>query len=316
MSFQHIEDAARAALAECGLAPPKQFEYDRFLVVDAEDGRRGNGAGRLKIYADGQGGFCQNWKTGARKVFFLNAEGQSAAISEAERLRIERERKRRQAEESARMDRAAKRALAIWQPAVAAPVNHPYLVDKQIQACGTRAGTWKRMIEIDGRKQTVSIENALLVPMFDAAGTLRSLQAIFPAKHPLFGLRNKDFLPGGGLAGLFWWIGPRAKNVEKVLICEGFATGATLHAETGLRVYLAFTANNLLTVGRIVRDKLPNAEIVFAADNDSETAGNPGLTKASDAAAAVGGSVIVPPIPDADFNDYAAFLRQGGGDVE
>ena len=92
-----------------------------------------------------------------------------------------------------------------------------------------------------------------------------------------------------------------------MLICEGYATGATLHDESGYRVYLAFSANNLLAVGRIVREKLPNAEIVFCADNDT-AAGNPGLTKANEAAAVVGGSVAVPPI-FGDFNDYALYLQ-------
>lgn len=311
MAFQNIEDSARAALAECGLAPPKHFERDKFLVVGAKDGKPGDNAGRLKIFADGKGGIVQNWRTGEKRSFFLNAEGQSSAMSEAERQRIESERRRRQAEESARMDKAAKRALSIWQAAAPAPADHPYLKAKQIGPHGARVTSWKRTITAaDGSKQTVSVENSLLVPLFDAAGKIRSLQAIFPAKHPLFE-RNKDFLPGGGLAGLFGWIGPRA---ETVLICEGFATGATLHEQTGHRVYLAFTANNLLAVGRIVREKLPDTAIVFAADNDTETAGNPGLTKANEAAAAVGGSVIVPPMPDADFNDYQQFLNGGGHD--
>ncbi|WGS84322.1 toprim domain-containing protein [Methylomonas sp. UP202] len=313
MSFQHIEDAARAALADCGLAPPKHFAYGKFLVVGAIDGKPGDNAGRVKVFTDGLGGFVQNWRTGEKRSFFLNAAGADSQLSEAERQRIDRERKRRQAEEMARMDRAAKRALSIWQAAAPAPAEHPYLIAKHIQPHCARVATWRRVIDNEGAKQTVSIENALLVPMFDAAGTVRSLQAIFPTKHPLFGNRNKDFLPGGGLAGLFGFIGQRT---DKVLIAEGFATGATLHEETGLRVYLAFTANNLLAVGRIVRDKLPNAEIVFAADNDTETAGNPGLTKATEAAAAVGGSVTVPPIPDSDFNDYAAYRRQGGDHVE
>ena len=81
--------------------------------------------------------------------------------------------------------------------------------------------------------------------MCDATGKIRSLQAIFPEKHPLLG-RNKDFLPGGQVAGLFWWVGSKT---EKVLICEGVATGSTLHEETGYRVYMAFTANNLMAVG-------------------------------------------------------------------
>jgi putative DNA primase/helicase len=309
MSCQNIEDAARAALAELGLLPAKFYKYDTFVVVDAEDGRQGNGAGRLKIFADGQGGFVQNWRTGEKRSFFLNADTQTTALSEAERQRIERERKRRQAEELARMDRAAKRALAIWTAAEPAPLDHPYLLEKQIKPHAARVGTWKRTVtDAAGTKQTVSIENSLLIPLFDQAGTIRSLQAIFPEKHPLF-TRNKDFLPGGGLAGLFWWIGAKT---DMVLICEGFATAATLYEKTRIKTYMAFTANNLLAVGRIVREKLPDAKIVFAADNDTETAGNPGLTKANEAAAAVGGSVIVPPIPDADFNDYQQFLNGGG----
>lgn len=311
MNVQHIEDVARAALAECGLAPPKGLAYGKFIVVGAIDGKPGDNAGRVKIFADGLGGFVQNWRTGEKRSFFLNRAGSSREFSEAERQRIDRERTRRQAEELARMDRAAKRALAIWQPAKPARADHPYLVAKQIQPYGVRVANWKRVIEIDGAKQPVSIENTLLVPMFDASGAIRSLQAIFPAKHPLFGHRNKDFLPGGGLAGLLWWIGPKS---ETVIICEGFATAATLHEQTGNRVYLAFTANNLLQVARIVREKLRDTPIVLAADNDTETAANPGLTKATEAAAAVGGAVIVPPIPDADFNDYQAFLSGAAND--
>ena len=117
MSFQNIEDAARAALAEYGLLPPKHFKYDTFQVVDVEDGKKGNGAGRLKIFADGQGGFVHNWVTGAKGSFFLNADGQTAALSDAERQRIERERRKRQAQEAARMNRAAFRALTMWQAA-------------------------------------------------------------------------------------------------------------------------------------------------------------------------------------------------------
>ncbi len=203
------------------------------------------------------------------------------------------------------LEKASRRALAIWKTAKPAPVYHPYLLRKQVKAYGLRVRCWKRVLKTaEGQHKTLLIENSLLLPLFDASLAIRSLQAIFPDKHPLLD-RNKDFLPCGGLAGLFWWIG--GARTEKVLICEGYATGATLHDESGCRVYLAFSANNLLAVGRIVREKLPNAEIVFCADNDT-AAGNPGLTKANEAAAVVGGSVAVPPI-FGDFNDYALYLQ-------
>lgn len=311
MTYRTIEDAARVALSELGLLPPKSFEPDKFHVVDAEDGRRGNGAGRVKVFADGKGGFAQNWRTSERRSFFLDGEASSKPkpLSKRERARIERERQRRQTEEAAKRNQSAQRALNIWQAAAAAPADHPYLARKQIKPHGARIGRWRRVIERDGGRATLTIENALLLPLFDPSGTLRSLQAIFAAKHPVLN-RDKDFLPGGGLAGLFWWIGPRPTQPDAtVLIAEGFATGATLHEETGYRVYLAFTAGNLLAVGRIVRQKLPAADIVFAADND-QTEGNPGLTKATEAAADVGGRVAVPPTWG-DFNDYALQRKEG-----
>lgn len=312
MAFLHIEDAARAALLELGLASPKSLEPDRFHVVDAEDGKRGNGAGRIKVFADGKGGYCQNWKTGEKRSFFLDGETKAKPLTKRERARIDRERRKRQAEAAAKQDRAAKRALCDWKNGVPAPRTFPYLVRKDIEPHGARLGRWRRVIQDKGgNRATLTIENALLLPLFDAAGTIRSLQAIFPEKHPVLG-RDKDFLPGGGLAGLFWWIGKRSNQAdETVLIAEGFATAATLHEQSGHRVYMAFTAGNLLAVGRIVRERLPSANIVFAADNDAKTAGNPGVTKANEAAAAVGGSVAVPPI-DGDFNDYQIFLNGGG----
>lgn len=187
-------------------------------------------------------------------------------------------------------------------------IKHPYLIQKQIKAHGAKIGNWKRTIPDEhGKHQTLIIENSLILPIYNADGKIRNLQAIFPEKHPLLG-RNKDFLPGGQVAGLFWWIGPKT---DKVLICEGFATAATLHEETGNRVYIAFTANNLMAVGLIIREKLPSAEICLCADNDLNTTGNPGLTKATAAAEAIGASLAVPPITG-DFNDWAIFLREAG----
>jgi putative DNA primase/helicase len=312
MAFLHIEDAARAALLELGLSLPKSFEYDRFHIVDDKNGKKNQG--RLKIFADGKGGFVQDWRDTSKKFFFLDGEGQAKPQSKQERQRIERERRKRQAEAAAKQDQTAKRALCDWQKAKPAPENQPYLVRKQIKPHGARFGRWRRVIQDKGGNRAIlTIENALLLPLFDPSGTLRSLQAIFPEKHPVLG-RDKDFLPGGGLAGLFWWIGQRSNQPgETVLIAEGFATAATLHEQSGHRVYMAFTAGNLLAVGRIVRERMPNANIVFAADNDTKTAGNPGLTKATEAAAAVGGSVAVPPI-HGDFNDYQLFLNGGSHD--
>lgn len=306
MKHQTLEDAARGACAAIGVEFTHVDADGEWHCANLVDDPSGKNDGRIRLFPDGQGGTVWNHKSKERQNFFVNRQ-LSREEREADRARIEAERQRRQVEQKKRSDKTAQRAAAIWRAAMPAPADHPYLLKKHIQPHGTRLGTWKRTIKNgDGERQIITIPNTLLIPMHDATGALRSLQGIFPDKHPLFE-RDKDFLAGGGLAGLFWWLGARS---EKVLIAEGFATAATLFEETQLRTYIAFTANNLLAVGRIVRERLPKAEIVFAADNDAHTAGNPGLTKAEEAALEVDGLVAVPPIAG-DFNDLAATLQQG-----
>jgi putative DNA primase/helicase len=63
-----------------------------------------------------------------------------------------------------------------------------------------------------------------------------------------------------------------------------------------------------------MRDKFPDLPIVICADDDWQTPGNPGLTKARAAAEAIGGLLAVPvfgedrPLKATDFNDMAAGL--------
>ena len=120
---------------------------------------------------------------------------------------------------------------------------------------------------------------------------------------------SKRFLTGGRVKGCCFLIGEPG---EVLCIAEGFATGASVHEATGYAVAVAFDCGNLLSVAEAMRARFPNARIVIAADDDYRTAGNPGLTKAREAAAAIGGSVAVPDFgadrPDdaVDFNDLAA----------
>src|SRR4029077_7198923 len=102
---------------------------------------------------------------------------------------------------------------------------------------------------------------------------------------------------------------------KKVLyIAEGYATGATVHEATGSPVAVAFNSGNLLSVAKTLHEKFPHIEVVICADDDHRTAGNPGLTKAQEAAAQIGAKVTVPefgqnrPEKATDFNDMAAHL--------
>lgn len=79
---------------------------------------------------------------------------------------------------------------------------------------------------------------------------------------------------------------------------------------TGYTVAVAFGCGNLLAVAKALRAKVPRPTHRLAADDDG-TPGNPGLTKAREAAAAVGALLAVPdfgenrPAAATDFNDMA-----------
>lgn len=226
----------------------------------------------------------------------------------------------KEAEERARHEAAAARATEMWEAAEPA-TDHPYLTRKGVAAHGLRIGRWT-VESFDTGEATLVSDKALLVPLRDRNKRVRSLQAIFPNKKNLL-RRDKDFLKGGAKEGLFYTIGKPVTGV--ILICEGFATGASLHEATGHAVVVAFDAGNLLHVGRVIRAAFPEMTIVVCADNDLWTTRpvvNPGVHHARNAAGEIRAMVAIPPFteddgepdPDdpskmrgpTDFNDLAA----------
>lgn len=128
--------------------------------------------------------------------------------------------------------------------------------------------------------------------MRDTGGIIHSLQFID-------GEGNKRFLSGGRKKGCYFPIGSPG---EPLCIAEGYATAASIHEATGFPVAVAFDAGNLEPVARAMRAKFSKIKIILCADNDAQTPGNPGLTKAREAAAACGALLAVPHC-HGDFND-------------
>jgi putative DNA primase/helicase len=95
----------------------------------------------------------------------------------------------------------------------------------------------------------------------------------------------------------------------KLVLAEGFATGASIHECTGDAVAVCFNAGNVQAVAQALRSKYPELALIVAADDDHKTDGNPGLTQAKAAAQAVGALLAVPvfgadrPDKATDFND-------------
>jgi len=195
-------------------------------------------------------------------------------------------RREREAAKAREQAEAANKAAAIWKAAKPAPEDFSYLIRKSNKPNGARLHN-----------------DALVIPM-RADGEIHSLQFIGPEG-------DKRFLTGGRVTGCYFSIG-NPKGAVALCIAEGFATGATIHEATGYPVAVAFNAGNLAAVAKAMRERFRELPLILCADDDVATEGNPGKTKATEAARAVGGLVTVPSFGDnrpegvSDFNDMAA----------
>jgi uncharacterized protein (DUF927 family)/phage/plasmid primase-like uncharacterized protein len=278
-------DQFRAALAGRGIVPNggEVIADGRLHRCDAE-GRGGKGDAAYLLHLDGvpAGGF-ENWRDGFgwenwradidRKL--------SPAEEAAHRAKVENSRRERELEEAKRKTTARKRALSVFENAALCE-SHPYTVRKGIQPHGAR---------LQGDR--------LVLPLRDADGTVHSLQFIGADGA-------KRYLTGGRKAGCYFDIG----EPDGVLcVAEGFATGASIHEATGYAVAVAFDAGNLAAVAKALRKKHPDLRLILCADDDHLTEGNPGISKATDAALSTGALVAVPdfgaarPENATDFND-------------
>ena len=273
----------RQAMANAGLTPPDVIHADGQLHRFAANGKLGDKAGWYCLHGDGlPAGAFGDWRQGVSHTWCAKADNaMTQQEREAYRQRMQQIQAQREAEQAQRNESARDRASRLWGES--SPVGeHSYLTAKGVQGYGLR--------------QTGDM---LLVPLRDVSGTLHSLQTIDASGKKLF-------LSGGRVQGCYHAIG---QPDGCIVVCEGFATGASIHAATGHAVACAMHAGNLQAVAQALHSKYPALRIIVAADDDYATAGNPGMTAARQAALSVGGMVAVPlfdanrPAKATDFND-------------
>ncbi len=165
--------------------------------------------------------------------------------------------------------------------------------------------------------------NSLIsLPIINSLGQVIGLQQIFD--KTIEGIGNKLFK--GKTKGGFVFIcegkvlTELPEKLKGILVCEGFATGMSLHIATGLPVACALSADNIQKVVAALRNKYGSRskfEIIICADNDELRAkqinpktgkvrGNIGLEKACDAALKYNCNVCAPDFKGSegtDFND-------------
>jgi putative DNA primase/helicase len=270
-------DAFRQEIEHAGLTPPAAIIADGKLHRFASNGDHTDAAGWYTYFSDEpQAGVFGCWRTGLKQTWSSKIDSTlTVAERERQRARFDEVRRQREQDEQRRHADAAQRAQAIWSQAALARADHPYLQKKNIQPHGLRVDDEKRLI----------------VPvMID--GSLASTQSIDATGAKLF-------LPGGAVKSGSYAIGDLTE-AKTVLICEGFATGASLHEATGYPTVVAFSAGNLTSLAKQLRQQCSTATIAVCGDNDLSGTGQ---REAREAADAVNGVVALPEGQGQDFND-------------
>lgn len=219
-----------------------------------------------------------NWENGQQGTF-TEAEERTLAPAERESLQQRQAamKVQREAEFADRQAAAAYKAQLELKVASPCPQDHPYLQRKGVPTLG------------DVRQ---GLNKMLLIPVQDGSGKVQSLQRISSEGE-------KRFLTGGKMHGGHFVI--PGKPEKPLAVCEGYATGASIHLASEGTVYVAFSANNLPVVASMVRGQLPGKTLLICADNDEA-----GRSKGQEAAQTAQARLVVPACSKetgTDFND-------------
>lgn len=225
-----------------------------------------------------------NWESVEQGTF---TEADEKTLSQTEREALQQRqaavKQQREAEFAQRQAAAAQKAQSELNVSALCSPEHPYLQRKGVPPLA------------DVRQDR---NGMLLIPVKDASGNVQTLQRIAPDGE-------KRFLTGGKVHGGHFVI--QGKPEKPLAVCEGYATGASIHLACDCTVYVAFSANNLPAVAGIARSKFPDTPMLICADNDEA-----GRSKGQEAAQMAQARFILPAFTTGtgtDFND----LHQGEG---
>lgn len=178
---------------------------------------------------------------------------------------------KRRKEEELERQRATQKARDIWEAAGPADPHHPYLVRKQVPPHILRQ----------------SADGALILPVFDPDGEIQSIQKINDNG-------DKLFHPGAPMASGRMMIGI---NMGRSILCEGYATGASIYEAIPDQVCITFSMGNMEKIAREMAAE--GRSCILAADTGTSA------ERMAKLGQELGFPVVVPTTPT-DFNDQAA----------
>ena len=265
-------------LRHYGLIPPKSWVYDKIVRLQLAEDKPHKLSGWMIAYHIGNGGIVAtfgSWKGQPEKVVWTSINERVMTAQESLEYKqriIEAEAKREQELLRLRAE-AIREAESIRTKAVPVPANFPYLARKGLSV---PEGVYFH-------------EGKLAVPVLSEVG-IHGFEFIHHdgVKRSMVGTDKKGH----------WFCFQGAP--ERVLIAEGWATGASLNQATGATVYTTFGAGNLYDVASWAVRKHPQALVTICGD-----LGDVGENKARQAADGLGIEVVFPSegIKGKDFND-------------
>ncbi|MCK9622022.1 MAG: toprim domain-containing protein [Methylobacter sp.] len=260
------------AMRDCGIEPPRDIFPDgvlrRFKIKNKSCGWviLHGGDYWAGAFGDWSKDFKAKWKQKEK-------EGVKKIYSKEEIDRIKNHKKEEEINRRIKRSEAAVFSQNIWSLANEC-ISHTYLTKKRVKSYGLKAAT----------------NGILLVPIYNRFGALVNLQRIYADG-------TKKFMTGAEITGCFFMIEGES---DTIIICEGYATGASIHEHYGCTVVVAFNAGNLPAVAKSIAEIYRGNEIIIAADNDESGVGE---RKAKEACLAIGCSYIMPDVVGMDFND-------------
>ena len=254
---------------------PQEFLYNEFgasldhpVSIDGRIHRFIPGGCREKdgwyVFSEADGivfGKAGDWRFGKDHDVRYSPKGEVSADTlrkmAEQQKRFDEERKRSKEEALARL-------VNEWE-VLPSCEDHPYLKKKNVKAYGD--------IRLAGKY--------MVIPMYDSSGNLINRQSISNDSSKRFGA----FLETTGARYVI-------EGSGATFLCEGYATGASIHEATGANVVVCFSANNLKNVAK------DYPEAVVVADNDVSQTGEKEAIK-------TGLKYILIPEKGMDANDYA-----------
>jgi len=278
------------AFAQVDMPFPKQMPIAGKFIRFSTNDKSSDTSGWCKLFPDGVGavfgcnrdGSSYTWQQRDENAPPPTKKEREAAQAKAEHLRREAEIQR-----AMEHGEAAKTATRIFTETEEIDPAHAYITRKEITPYCAHQDS----------------NGSIVLPVYGPDGALQSLQFIAADG-------GKRFLSKSKVSGGRLFLGT-PEDGSPLILCEGWATGCTIHEATGETTVIGFTGHNLAAVALDLKNHYPRSPLTIAGDLDANGVG----LKYAHAAVHTGNpAVLVMPVfnnnrDSGDFND----LRQTEG---